>query len=221
LHIGAGKKRLTDTLQVVQPDIRQYESIIKKLKAKIRECGTLLKEKKTIPAIQIFRQRELTQKIEKLTADIEELKSEKVFLLNQLHCADDHGMTEIKQRVAAMESSLEKLSQQEARYADELNAALAQYDALRRQAADLDSTELDGARQAIRPDMEREVIEQLQNEYGKRYDSRKFRQSQADAATLLGEVQQQQSIRQKLRQRQEIQPKQNRQRQYRGKDYEL
>ena len=127
LHIGAGKKQITDTLHVVQPDIKRYEDIVKQLKVKIRERRTLLEEKKTIPVIQVFRYRELAQKIAALTEDIEELKSEKALLLNQFNCADDHGMTVVKQHVASMESSLEKLNQQEDKYAAELDTALAQY----------------------------------------------------------------------------------------------
>ena len=38
-------------------------------------------EKKTMPAIQVFRHRELAQKIAGLTEDIEELKSEKALLI--------------------------------------------------------------------------------------------------------------------------------------------
>ena len=75
LHIGAGKEKLADTLQIVKPDLRRYENIVRQFKGKIRECRTLLDEKKAIPAIQIFRYRELAQKIAGLTEDIEELKS--------------------------------------------------------------------------------------------------------------------------------------------------
>ncbi len=72
----------------------------------------------------------LAQKITTLTEDIEELKSEKALLFNQFDCADDHGMAKVKQRVISMESSLEKLEQQEGKYTHELGAALAEYAAL-------------------------------------------------------------------------------------------
>jgi hypothetical protein len=73
LRIGTGKEKITDTLQIVKPDFRKYESIMKQLKVKVQERRTLLDEKKAAPAIQIFRQRELTQKITALTEDIEKL----------------------------------------------------------------------------------------------------------------------------------------------------
>ena len=200
LHIGAGKKHFSDTLQVVQPDIKRYEDVVKQLKAKIKERRVLLDEKKNSPAIQVFRHRELAQKIATLTEDIEELKSEKTLLLNQFNCADDHGMDEIKQHIASMESSLETLNQQEKKYTAELDAALAQYTELQQQAADMDAMELDAARHAIRPDKEREAAQQLQAAYGKKFDSGTLAQSRKDVAAMLDESTEPVSIRRTLHQ---------------------
>ena len=104
-----------------------------------------------------------------------------------------------------MESSLEKLDQQERKYTDKLEVALAEYAELQQQAADLDAAELDAARQSIRPNMEHGTKEQLQSGYGKRYDAYKLRQSQADVASMLGEVQQRHSLQLQIRQREETQ----------------
>ena len=209
LHIGAGKKHFSDTLQVVQPDIKRYENIVKQLKAKIKERRVLLEEKKTIPALQVFRHRELAQKIAGLTEDIEELKSEKALLLNQLNCTDNHGMDEIKQHISSMESSLEKLNQQEKKYTAELDAALAQYTELQQQAADTDAIELDTTCHAIRSDKEWETVQRLQAAYGKKFDSGMLAQSRMDVGEMLGEIVEPVSIRQKL---QQLQRQQNRQR---------
>ena len=208
LHIGAGKKHFSDTLQAVRPDTKRYEDVVQKFKIKIRERRTLLEEKKTIPAIQVFRHREVAQKIAGLTEDIEELKNEKALLINQFNCADDHGMDEIKQHIASMESSLEKLNQQEMKYTSELEAALAQYTGLQQQAADMDALELDTICHAIRPDKERETVQRLQATYGKKFDSRTLAQSRMDVAKMLSETAEPVSIRQKL---QQLQGQQNRQ----------
>ena len=209
LHIGAGKEKLADTLQIVKPDLRRYENIVRQFKGKIRECRTLLDEKKAIPAIQIFRYRELAQKIAGLTEDIEDLTSEKVLLLNQFNCVDDHGMAEIKKRIVSMESSLEKLDQQEMKYTDELEAALAQYTELQQQAADMDVLELDTTCHAIRPDKEWETVQRLQATYGKKFDSRTLAQSRMDVAEMLNETAEPVSIRQNLQQLQVHQTKQS------------
>ncbi len=208
LRIGTRKEKITDTLQIVKPDFRKYESIMKQLKVKVRERRTLLDEKKAAPAIQIFQQRELAQKIATLTEDIEELKSEKALLLNQLNCADDYGMGEIKQHIASMESSIETLNQQEEKYTAALDAALAQYTELQQQSADVDTIELNTARHAIRPDKEHETLQRLQATYGKKFDSRTLMQSRIDVAQMLNETAGPVSIRQKL---QQLQGPQNRQ----------
>ena len=200
LHIRSEKTRINHTLRDVRPDIKRYEDIVRQLKAKIRERRILVGEKKTIPAIYMFRHRELAQKIAGLTEDIEELKSEKALLLNQLDCVDDHCMTAVKQRVTSMESSLKKLDQQETKYTDELNAALVQYGELQQWATDIDTIELDAARQAIRPNKEYEMLQRLQNIYGKRFESKILIQSRKDIADLLDEPSAPVSIRQKLQQ---------------------
>ena len=200
LHTKSEKTRINHTLRDVRPDISRYEDIVKQLKAKIRERRVFLGEKETIPALQVLRHRELAQKIAGLTEDIEELKSEKALLLNQFNCAGDHGMTVVKQRVASMESSLKTLNQQEDKYTAELDAALAQYAELQQQAADIDTVELNTARQAIRHGKEREMAQRLQTTYQKKFDSRLLTQSRKDVAGLLDEVVKPMSIRENLQQ---------------------
>ena len=200
LHTKSEKTRINHTLRDVRPDISRYEDIVKQLKAKIRERRVFLGEKETIPALQVLRHRELAQKIAGLTEDIEELKSEKALLLNQFNCAGDHGMTVVKQRVASMESSLKTLNQQEDKYTAELDAALAQYAELQQQAADIDTVELNTARQAIRHGKEREMAQRLQTTYQKKFDSRLLTQSRKDVAGVLDEVVKPMSIRENLQQ---------------------
>ena len=198
LHNSYGKTQINSTLQVVQPDIKRYEDIVKQLKAKILERRTLLEGKKATPAIHVFRHRELGQEIVTLTEDIEELKSEKVLLLNQLACADDHGIIEVRRRVASLEFSLERLQQQEIKYAAELDAALVQYAELQQQATNMDAKELDAARQAFRSDKELEVMQQLQNAYGKQFKATVLTQSRRDIADLLDEISEPISIQRRL-----------------------
>ena len=209
LHIKSGKTQIANTLHVVLQNLKQYEDIAKQLKAKQRERRILLEEKKSVPAIQVLRHRELAQKIAALTEDIEELKSEKALLLNQFACEDDYGIADVKQRVASMESSLDKLNRQEEKYTAELDAALAQYAELQQQVSNMDAMELNTVRQSIRPDKERETFQRLQDIYGKRFDSGMLAQSRKDVAVLLDETSEPVSIRQKIQQSYEQQNKQH------------
>ena len=109
-------------------------------------------------------------------------------------------MAEVKQHITSMENSLNKLDQQETKYASELEAALAQYTELQQQAADMEAMELDTARHAIRPGKERETAQRLQAAHGKKFDSGTLAQSRKDVAEMLGESAEPVSIRQKLQQ---------------------
>lgn len=158
-----------------------------------------MEEKKTIPATRVLRHRELAQKISTLTEDIEELKSEKALPLNQLNCADDYGMGEIKQHIASMESSLGTLNQQEKKYSAELDAALVQHTELQQQAADMDAMELDTVRHAIQSGKERKTAQRLQAAHGKKFDSGMLTQSRMDVAEMVGKTTEPVSIRQSLK----------------------
>ena len=215
LHIRYEKTRINHTLRDVRPDSKRYEDIVRQLKAKIRERRVLMEAKKDSPTIQVFRHHELSQKITALTEDIEELKSEKVLLLNQLNCSDDHGMAAVKQRVTSMEFLLKKLDQQEEKHTAELDAALVQYSKLQQQAIDMDTIELDTVRQAIRPDKEHEVMQQLQSTYGRRFNSGALAQSQKDIAKMLDEVVEPISIRQHFQQLYEHQNRRNQTKEHR------
>ncbi len=198
LHIRSEKSRISDTFQIVQPDLKKYENIVKQLRAKHRARKTLLEEKSAVPMLQILQHRKLAQKIAALTEDIEELKSEKVLLIRQFGCLDVRDMETVKQRVTSMEASLRKLDQQEEKYADDLNMALVQFDELRQQAEGVDNDELQVARQTIRPEKEHTAAQCLQASHGKRFDSRTLAQSRKDVAGLLGETAEPVSIRQQL-----------------------
>ena len=109
-------------------------------------------------------------------------------------------MEGVRKRIDSMESSLEKLNQQETKYADELDSALTQYTELQQQAVDTDAVKLDTVRQAIRTAKEQQAVQQLQAVYGKRFDSQIMAQSRKDVAALLDENIVPVSIRQKVQQ---------------------
>ena len=71
---------------------------------------------------------------------------------------------------------------------------------MQQQAAEIDTMELNTARQSFRPDKELEVIQQLQNAYGKRFDSGMLTKSRKDVAGRLDESTASVSIRQNLQQ---------------------
>ena len=209
-HIGRSRQRMNDYIHAVQPKLVRYTELVQEIRSKSKERKSLLAEKKETPFYLIPKQHELSRRIAELTEDLEELKSEKDMLLHSLECADDAGMTAVKKDISAIEAALKKLSQQEEKYTAELNDVLQQYADLKKQAAEFDPGELQDARLALRPVMERSAVDRMQFAYGNQYDSLVMYDSKRDVADMLHEETEARSISEHLRQKQQTRQKQNR-----------
>ena len=199
---------MNDYIHEVQPKLMRYTELVQEIRSKSKERKSLLAEKKETPFYLIPKQHELSRRIAELTEELEELKSEKDMLLHSLECTDDAGIAAVKKDISAVEAALKKLSQQEEKYTAELNDALRQYADLNEQAAEFDPEELQDARRALRPAMERSAVDRVQSAYGDKYDSLMMYDSKRDVADLLHEETEARSIRENLRQKQQQKTKQ-------------
>ena len=209
-HIGMGKRRMNEHIQVAVPKLERYMGLVRQIKEKAKGRKNLLAEKKETPFYQIPKLRDLARRIAELTEELEELKTEKEMRLRSLDCADDTGISSVKKDIAAMESALKKLEAQEAKYSAELDAALKEYGELKEQASEFDAGELMEARLAIREEKERSAVTRVQDAYGERYDSLMMFDSKRDVANLLHEEAETRSVRERLwkKQQQQAQQKQ-------------
>ena len=90
-------------------------------------------------------------------------------LQQQFEYAEDAGAETFRKDIAALESNLEKLDEQEQKYSAALDAALHEYAEVKSQAAGLDPVELYEARQAIRLGQEAAANEKLEQVFGSKY----------------------------------------------------
>lgn len=204
-HIGRGRQRMKDYIHAVQPKLVRYTELVQEIWSKSKERKSLLAEKKETPFYLIPKQHELSRHIAELTEELEELKSEKDLLLHSLECSDDAGIAAAKKDISTLEAALKKLAQQEGKYTDELNDALRQYADLNEQAAEFDPEELQDARRALRPAMERSAVDRVQSAYGDKYDPLMMYDSKRDVAGMLHKEAEARSIREHLRQKQQQQ----------------
>lgn len=212
LHLRYGKSRLNRSLDTLKPELDRYMGIARQIKETAKERKELLAEKKATPLLSVLKHRDLSRRIAELTEKLEELRSEKAMLLSSLEYAEDTGTETIRKDISTMEAGLQKLDQQEQKYAAELDSALAEYAALKEQAAELDPVELYEARQAIRPAKERSANRRLQEAYGERFNVFRMHDSENDVSDMLGEEREERSVRKSLRQKQQQQVKAQRQR---------
>ena len=209
-HIGVGKYNLGNRVKAVKPELERYAGLVQQIKEKSEERKKLLAEKKKTQFYQIPKLHDFTRRITELTEEIEELKTEKNFLLRSLNCADDADISDVKKEIATLEIALKKLDEQEVKYATELEDAMKQYAELNAQVADMDAVELKDARLIIRPDRERSATDRIKAAYGEKYDPVMMHDSKRDVANLLNEETGARSVRNLLRQTQKMQQMQQR-----------
>ena len=209
-HIGVGKYNLGNRVKAVKPELERYAGLVQQIKEKSEERKKLLAEKKKTQFYQIPKLHDFTRRITELTEEIEELKTEKNFLLRSLNCADDADISDVKKEIATLEIALKKLAEQEVKYATELEDAMKQYAELNAQVADMDAVELKDARLIIRPDRERSATDRIKAAYGEKYDPVMMHDSKRDVANLLNEETGARSVRNLLRQTQKMQQMQQR-----------
>ena len=204
-YVGFGKHKLSESLNVLKPDLERYSLLVQQIKNKTKERKTLLAEKKATPFYQFVAHNNLAKKIAELTEDLEELKSEKTMILSSFDCSEDTGIAEVKKSVAAMEKNLERLTKQEEKYAAELEDALKQFSELREQTKNVDSMELAKQRAALQPDKIQAITSKIKAAYGEKFDPLILFDSKRDVSNLLNEESEARFIREHLRQKQQTQ----------------
>ncbi len=169
-------------------------------------------EKKSLPAWQVFKHKELAAKIAELTEDLEELRSEKALLLQQFEYAEDAGAETFRKDISMLESNLQKLDEQEQKYSAELKSTLHEYAEAKAQAADLDPVKLYEARQAIRPGYEAAANEKLEQVFGEKYSPLRWLDAKQAQTRLTNDSVEEYAARQMAKQNQKSVSQPNRKR---------
>ena len=189
------------SIGVWKPEMERYMGLVRQIKEKSKERTALVKEKKELPIFRIVRSRELAAQIAELTEDLEELRSEKARLLEKFSLEDSTAPAAFRKEIAALESSLGKLTVQEKEYSSELDEAIAEYEALKAQSADVDPVELYDVRHEIRPEYERAVQEKYAEILGKEPTSNAVFNARYNADKLLHEKENEREVRWIIKQR--------------------
>ena len=208
-YAGFGKHKLSESLNVLKPDLERYALLVQQIKVKSKERKNLIAEKRETLFYQVPKLHDLTRCIAELTEEIEELKTEKEMLLRSLGCADDAGISDVKKEITTLEGALKKLSEQEAKYLAELGEALKQYAELKEQVAGMDDAELMEARLDVREEKERSAVEKVKSAYSEKYDPMLMHDSKRDVSNLLHEEAEARSVREFVRRKQQQQAQKN------------
>lgn len=140
-----------------------YLSVTAELKSKTSECKAAQAEKSKTPPLKIFRHKELTQVINELSEEIEELRTKKNTILANLNTND---IQTVKNKITDIQKAMPVMERHSNESAARLENTQKEYAELKEQAQNFDVDELCELRRNIRPQVEYDTEAELYDIYG-------------------------------------------------------
>lgn len=162
-----------------------YSAIISELKSKISERKQKQDEKAKTPPIKIFRHKELTQAINELSEQIEELRTEKNTVLANLNTKD---IQTVKTKLNDIQKAVPVMERHSNESKTRLDNAQKEYAELKEQAQEFDTKELQNLRYDIRTDIESKTISELQKIYGDSFIRNIYDTAKSETDKAIGEA---------------------------------
>lgn len=170
LHNEMQKEVIHDWMQHFRPILNQYDTIKKKLKAKVAEKKELHVQKNKTSILNPLQHIKLNQQLTTITEEIEELKSAKEQLLFQAECSTEKDMASLSRKYDQMDKNLDILDSQDMTLKGQLEKDAVAFQEEKLQPKPEQYTELLDTRIQIRPTFREKLIEQLKDTFGKSYD---------------------------------------------------
>ena len=170
LHNEIQKEVIHDWMNHFNPILNKYNTVKKKLKAKVTERKELNVEKEKTSILNPIQHIKLNQQLTTVTEEIEELKSRKEQLIFQAKCSTDKDMTNLSKKYDQMNNNLDILDSQDISLKKQLEKDAAAFREEKFRPEPEQYTELLDTRIQIRPDFRDKLIEQLKGTFGKYYD---------------------------------------------------
>ena len=180
-HARVHKERAEEYLKKARPVFANYSELISAMQAKAKERKALLSERNALPSLAVFKRRELTEKLQGLTEEIEELKNEETAILRTFHKEEavqkmaaqpnqrkvitKQARKEISDTIAGADAAARRHAEREAGFEAEYQTERSRFEEIRTEAADLDPAALAAARLAIRPEKEQAALDEIHRAY--------------------------------------------------------
>ena len=113
LHNEMQKEVIHDWMNHFNPILNKYNTVKKKLKAKVTERKELNVQKDKTSILNPIQHIKLNQQLTTITEEIEELKSRKEQLIFQAECSTDKDMTNLSKKYDQMNKNLDILDSQD------------------------------------------------------------------------------------------------------------
>ena len=170
LHNEMQKEVIHDWMNHFNPILNKYNTVKKKLKAKVTERKELNVQKDKTSILNPIQHIKLNQQLTTVTEEIEELKSRKEQLIFQAQCSTDKDMTNLSKKYDQMNKNLDILDSQDTSLKKQLKKDASAFREEKFRPDPEQYTELLDTRIQIRPDFRDKLIEQLKGTFDKYYD---------------------------------------------------
>lgn len=187
LHYRSEAWQAADDLRDIKPDLARFDTLTAEIKAKTAQQRTLANEKKQTPAWSLLKKRELTQRINALAEELEDLRTEKNRILASFDLTDDKDMSDIRRWTKQQEAAIQILNAQQNRCEQELNHTLEEYEALSNHAASFDPDTLWLERLKERENLTNEAKTSLQARFGNDYSEKRLNFAEQQIREMLPE----------------------------------
>ncbi len=187
LGVVQQKQKYRSWLDKTMPVIEQYKAISKTIRAKSTERKDLQTERDDCAALKFLKKHDLTVKINVITEEIDDLKSEKAMLISRLACADENEVRAEEKSLLDIQKELPGLDHRKAELTDKEKQELARYNEISAQIVSSDVEAVWDARADLRPAQINKVEAVLQKGYGDKYDHYRFISARREIGYELGE----------------------------------
>lgn len=176
-HARVHRERAEDYMKKARPVFANYNELISAMQAKTKERKALLSERDELPSLAVFKRRELTEKIQGLTEEIEEMKNEETAILHTFHKEEaakkmaaqpsqrkaiaKQARKEISDTIAGADAAARRHAEREVGFNEQYQEELHRFDELRSEMETLDPAALTAARLAIRPEKEQAAFDEI------------------------------------------------------------
>ncbi len=180
-HARTHREKAEAYLSKARPMYASYNDLLTALQAKRRQRKALTEERDALPLLAISKKRELTERIQGLSEEIEELKNEETAILrgfrkeeairsmatqpNKRTAIAKQARKEISGTLSAADTAARHHAERETAFESEYRAELQRFDELRPEAEALDQAVLAAARLAIRPEKEQAAFEVIRKTF--------------------------------------------------------
>ena len=162
-------KELKTTNTLIDQLLKRYRSIVKDIKAKTAERKSLQFEKRSLAPVHIIRHNKLSSHIAEITEDIEELRSQKNIVLQDMYCETDKQVTGIEQRRSKNADMIKQLDKRNSKLTEQKKNTAAEFEEVRNSISAEDTVAVQEERIAMRDEVMGDMRGSLQEMYGKKY----------------------------------------------------